>query len=72
MNIAGFEFGCEIDGTCPTGSAIPPLSDGPGQMQHFVKDDQMNIFRLRALSSDEIKDHSLTCFSCLMAISSEQ
>lgn len=52
INIAGFEFGCEIDGTCPTSSVSPPLStlgggDGAGQMQHFVKDDQMNVFRLR-------------------------
>ncbi|KAH8676452.1 glycoside hydrolase superfamily, partial [Tricladium varicosporioides] len=51
INIAGFEFGCLIDGTCPISSASPPLStlggsDGAGQMQHFVKDDQMNIFRL--------------------------
>ncbi|KAG9228258.1 glycoside hydrolase superfamily [Amylocarpus encephaloides] len=46
MNIAGFEFGCLIDGTCPTSSAQPPLADGPGQMQHFATDNQMNIFRL--------------------------
>ncbi|TVY14851.1 Endoglucanase EG-II [Lachnellula arida] len=51
MNIAGFEFGCQIDGSCPTSSVTPPLStlgggDGAGQMQHFVNDDQMNIFRL--------------------------
>lgn len=69
MNIAGFDFGCQIDvsllelnlkyseadatqGTCPLSSITPPLSslgggDGAGQMQHFVDDDQMNIFRLR-------------------------
>ncbi|PVH71778.1 glycoside hydrolase family 5 protein [Cadophora sp. DSE1049] len=47
MNIAGFEFGCEIDGTCPTGKSQSPMgSDALGQMQHFVNDDQMNIFRL--------------------------
>ncbi|RDL29985.1 (Trans)glycosidase [Venustampulla echinocandica] len=51
MNIAGFEFGCQINGSCPISSATPPLSslgtaDGAGQMQHFVEDDQMNIFRL--------------------------
>ncbi|CAG8979628.1 hypothetical protein HYALB_00011991 [Hymenoscyphus albidus] len=45
MNIAGFEFGCLIDGTCPTGSVVPP-DEGAAQMQHFVKDDQLNIFRL--------------------------
>jgi endoglucanase len=32
MNIAGFEFGCLIDGTCPTGSAQPPLGVGPTQV----------------------------------------
>ncbi|KAE8451626.1 Endoglucanase EG-II [Mollisiaceae sp. DMI_Dod_QoI] len=51
MNIAGLDFGCAIDGTCPISSAQAPLStlggaDGLGQMQHFVNDDQMNIFRL--------------------------
>jgi endoglucanase len=46
INIAGFEFGCEIDGTCPLSSIQPPTGVGPGQMQHFVKDDQMNIFRI--------------------------
>lgn len=56
MNIAGGDFGCAIDGTCPTSSTQLPLSalgggDGLGQMQHFVSDDQMNIFRLRMLLS---------------------
>lgn len=47
MNIAGFEFGCEIDGTCPIGKSQSPMgSDAIGQMQHFVNDDGMNIFRL--------------------------
>ncbi|KAF8846566.1 glycoside hydrolase [Acephala macrosclerotiorum] len=50
MNIAGGDFGCAIDGTCPTSSTQLPLSalgggDGLGQMQHFVSDDKMNIFR---------------------------
>jgi len=41
-------------GSCPTGSAQLPLGnlgggDGEGQMKHFVQDDQMNMFRLRAL-----------------------
>ncbi|TVY44019.1 Endoglucanase EG-II [Lachnellula cervina] len=49
INIAGFEFGCQIDGSCPTTSVTPPLSvlgggDGAGQMQHFMNEDQMNIF----------------------------
>ncbi|KAE9381822.1 glycoside hydrolase family 5 protein [Stipitochalara longipes BDJ] len=51
MNVAGFEFGCLIDGTCPLDTIQPPLAslgfgDGAGQMAHFVKDDSMNIFRL--------------------------
>ncbi|KDR82070.1 hypothetical protein GALMADRAFT_135444 [Galerina marginata CBS 339.88] len=51
VNIAGFDFGCGTDGTCNITSATPPLQqysgvDGAGQMQHFVKDDGVNIFRL--------------------------
>ncbi|KAK3938660.1 glycoside hydrolase family 5 protein [Diplogelasinospora grovesii] len=50
-NIAGFDFGCSIQGACNLTQATPPLSslggpDGAGQMQHFVKDDGMNMFRL--------------------------
>ncbi|KAI8954001.1 endoglucanase 2 [Xylaria longipes] len=44
--VAGGEFGCQIDGTCPLGSAQLPLSDGPSQMNHFVKDDGMNVLRI--------------------------
>jgi len=44
-----------VQGTCPFDAIIPPLTslggpDGAGQMQHFVTDDNMNIFRLRKLS----------------------
>jgi endoglucanase len=51
VNIAGFDFGCTTDGRCNLSSVTPPLSalggpDGAGQMQHFVKDDNLNIFRL--------------------------
>lgn len=53
VNIAGFDFGCTTDGTCVitgTTGPYPPLGgsypDGPGQMSHFVKDDNLNIFRL--------------------------
>ncbi|KAK3378706.1 glycoside hydrolase family 5 protein [Lasiosphaeria ovina] len=51
VNIAGFDFGCSIQGACDVSKSVPPLSglggaDGPGQMQHFSKDDGMNIFRL--------------------------
>ncbi|KAB5513604.1 glycoside hydrolase superfamily [Coniochaeta sp. 2T2.1] len=49
--IAGGDFGCEIDGSCPTSSTQLPLKglgggDGAAQMNHFVKDDQMNMFRI--------------------------
>ncbi|KAI1429415.1 endoglucanase 2 [Xylaria sp. FL1777] len=44
--IAGGDFGCQIDGTCPPESAQLPLSDGPTQMNHFVKDDGINILRI--------------------------
>jgi endoglucanase len=51
VNIAGFDFGCGTDGTCNITDTYPPLVqytgiDGAGQMQHFVKDDGFNIFRL--------------------------
>ncbi|KAI1413573.1 glycoside hydrolase family 5 protein [Hypoxylon sp. FL1857] len=45
--IAGGDFGCQIDGSCPLSSAQLPLSsDGVAQIQHFVKDDSVNILRL--------------------------
>jgi len=39
-------------GTCPLNQTQVPLSslgnaDGAGQMEHFVQDDQFNVFRLR-------------------------
>lgn len=55
VNIAGFDFGCGTDGTCNTSKIYPPVKnmppsynnpDGAGQMNHFYKDDHMNIFRL--------------------------
>jgi endoglucanase len=48
VNIAGFDFGCGIDGTCITANAFDVASKGNGiqQMQHFVKDDGLNAFRL--------------------------
>ncbi|EKG11142.1 Glycoside hydrolase family 5 [Macrophomina phaseolina MS6] len=50
VNIAGFDFGCGTDGTCTqtASTATDPLtdSDGQGQMDHFVKDDKLNAFRL--------------------------
>ncbi|KAJ4397459.1 hypothetical protein N0V93_001687 [Gnomoniopsis smithogilvyi] len=51
--IAGGDFGCQIDGTCPTGSTQLPLGstggggDGPGQMQHWTSlSKPLNLFRL--------------------------
>ncbi|KAI0040360.1 glycoside hydrolase family 5 protein [Auriscalpium vulgare] len=51
VNISGFDFGCNSDGTCNASGAWPPLSvyyghDGAGQMSHFVNDDGYNVFRL--------------------------
>lgn len=63
-------------GTCPISSAQGPLTslgggDGAGQMQHFVTDDQMNIFRLRTSRASGGKP-SLTYFSRIMAIFGQQ
>ncbi|KAL9584939.1 MAG: hypothetical protein Q9212_001817 [Teloschistes hypoglaucus] len=51
VNIAGFDFGCDIQGACDTSKVVAPLhqykgKDGAAQMQHFVKDDGLNAFRL--------------------------
>ncbi|UNI16806.1 Cellulase [Purpureocillium takamizusanense] len=49
--IPGIDFGCDINGKCPAKAESIPLAqygggDGEGQMQHFVKNNKMNIFRL--------------------------
>lgn len=49
--MAGIDFGCDITGICPYEFTALPLpdyggADGAGQMQHFVKNDGLNIFRL--------------------------
>ncbi|KAI1097484.1 glycoside hydrolase family 5 protein [Jackrogersella minutella] len=45
--IAGGDFGCQIDGSCPLGSTqLPNNNDGVTQMQHFVRDDGINMLRL--------------------------
>ncbi|KAK2017679.1 cellulase-domain-containing protein [Colletotrichum eremochloae] len=49
--ISGGDFGCEIDGSCPLGKVQLPLSslgggDGEGQMNHFIQNDKLNMFRL--------------------------
>ncbi|KAL2071451.1 hypothetical protein VTL71DRAFT_12686 [Oculimacula yallundae] len=51
VNIAGFDFGVTTDGSQTVNNVVPPIlgqggPDGVGQMQHFIKDDGMNIFRL--------------------------
>ncbi|RDL39052.1 (Trans)glycosidase [Venustampulla echinocandica] len=51
INIAGFDFGCTTDGSQTLRNVNPPLQalggpDGAGQMNHFLKDDHMNMFRL--------------------------
>ncbi|KAK0648961.1 glycoside hydrolase superfamily [Cercophora newfieldiana] len=51
VSIAGGDFGCTINGSCPLSSSQLPLGsgfggDGEAQMQHFTKDNTMNIFRL--------------------------
>ncbi|KAK7949597.1 glycoside hydrolase family 5 protein [Apiospora saccharicola] len=43
--VAGGDFGCQIDGTCPLSSAQLP-GDGADQMKHFVSDLGMNMMRL--------------------------
>ncbi|KAH8673927.1 glycoside hydrolase superfamily, partial [Xylariales sp. PMI_506] len=42
--IAGGDFGCQIDGTCPT-SSVQFASDATGQMQHFVGEG-LNLMRI--------------------------
>ncbi|KAI2613336.1 glycoside hydrolase family 5 protein [Hypoxylon sp. NC1633] len=45
--IAGGDFGCQIDGSCPTSSTQLPINnDGVAQMQHFVEADGINVLRL--------------------------
>jgi endoglucanase len=51
VNIAGFDFGCLTDGSQNISKVYSPVRalngpDGEAQMQHFAKDDNMNIFRL--------------------------
>jgi endoglucanase len=46
LNIAGFDFGCGIDGTCRLGGNDDVSGWGTAQMQHFVKDLGLNAFRL--------------------------
>ena len=45
VNIAGMDFGCDTNGTC-TMSGVYPAPNAAQQMQHFVRDNGLNIFRL--------------------------
>ncbi|KAM3512959.1 hypothetical protein MY11210_003359 [Beauveria gryllotalpidicola] len=49
--LSGIDFGCDIDGSCPLDKIGLPLknyggADGKAQMEHFVDNDKLNIFRL--------------------------
>jgi endoglucanase len=51
INIAGFDFGCFAEGSCDLSRTVMPVAaldgpDGIGKIQHFVKDDHLNAFRL--------------------------
>lgn len=51
VNLSGFDFGCQQDGSFVASSMTPPLSskggpDGIGQMKHFATNDKLNVFRL--------------------------
>lgn len=52
MNIAGMEFGCNTNGVCKLNAGydgpqdIVATKNAAGQMNHFVKDDGLNAFRL--------------------------
>ena len=48
VNIAGFDFGCDINGKCDTSQTFDVIGKGSGllQMEHFVKNDSLNAFRL--------------------------
>ncbi|KAI4745989.1 cellulase-domain-containing protein [Aureobasidium sp. EXF-12298] len=45
VNIAGFDFGMDTNGAS-SGGYVDPGTTGQSQMQHFVKDDKLNAFRL--------------------------
>ncbi|KAF9737997.1 Endoglucanase EG-II [Paraphaeosphaeria minitans] len=46
VNIAGFDFGCTIDGRTTESRGKYLLTMARGPMNHFVKDDSLNAFRL--------------------------
>jgi endoglucanase len=48
VNIAGFDFGCDIMGTCQLNNTFDVAAKGNGiqQMDHFIKNTGLNGFRL--------------------------
>lgn len=46
VNIAGLDFGTDTSGSCVVTNAVDPGSAGISQMNHFVKNDGLNVFRL--------------------------
>ncbi|KAK5659183.1 hypothetical protein OQA88_1273 [Cercophora sp. LCS_1] len=46
VSIAGGDFGCTINGTCPPPQTLLPTTTGPDQMTHFATTNMLNIFRL--------------------------
>jgi endoglucanase len=48
VNIAGFDFGCSIQGVCELNQTLDVIgkSNGQQQMNHFVQQSGLNAFRL--------------------------
>ena len=46
INIAGFDFSCDIWGSCKVDGVTDISGSGPPQMEHFVNDLGLNAFRL--------------------------
>lgn len=66
VNIAGFDFGADIQGKQNISNSFGPVvaigkgnSDGAAQMQHFVQQDGLNMFRLPVTWQFLINSNSL-------------
>lgn len=66
MNIAGFDFGADIQGKANLSQSFGPVvaigkgnTDGAAQMQHFVRQDSLNMFRLPVTWQFLINSNSL-------------
>lgn len=46
LNIAGFDFGGSISGSCDLSAVLDPGETGTAQTGHFVHDDGLSVFRL--------------------------